>query len=221
MGEGVTVTVGIAAHESLIRTGLCGILADAVGIIVVGEASDGAGAVDLATSRGPQVLLMDVASPGMDGLAAARAVRRHAPGTQVLLLTGSADSELLFPALQAGTSGFLLRNSEPGYVVNAVRAVAAGDAILPPPAIRHLVDRCIGEGVERRDRARRRISVLTSREQEVLVYLAKGMANAAIARTMCLSEGAVKAHVSRLLAKLRCDNRVQAALLARDAGLPG
>ncbi len=221
MGEGATVTVGIAAYESPIRTALYGILEGAAGIMVVGEASDGTSAVELATLRGPQVLLVDVASPGLDGLAAARSIRRHAPGTQVLLLAGSADNELLFPALQAGTAGFLLRNSEPGDVVNAVRAVAAGDAILPPPAIRHLVDRCIGDGAERRDKARRRISILTSREQEVLVHLGKGMANASIARTMCLSEGAVKAHVSRLLAKLRCENRVQAALLARDAGLPG
>jgi DNA-binding NarL/FixJ family response regulator len=216
-----TITVGIAASEVLIRTALSGILEGAGDIIVAGQARDGAAAVELARCSRPQVLLMDATSPGLDGLATARLVRRQAPSTQVLLLAGSANGELLFPALQAGASGFLLRNSEPNDVVNAVRAVAAGDAVLPPPAIRRLVDRCVGDGAERRDKARRRIGALTNREQDVLVHLAKGMSNAAIARTMCLSEGAVKAHVSRLLAKLRCDNRVQAALIAWDAGMPG
>jgi DNA-binding NarL/FixJ family response regulator len=216
-----TITVGIAASEILIRTALFGILEDADDIIVAGEARDGASAVELAKCSRPQVLVMDAASPGMDGLATARLIRRQVPSTQVLLLAGSASGELLFPALQAGASGFMLRNSDPVDLVNAVRAVAVGDAILPPPAIRRLVDRCIGDGAERREKARRRISVLTAREQDVLVHLAKGMSNAAIARTMCLSEGAVKAHVSRLLSKLRCDNRVQAALIARDAGMPG
>jgi DNA-binding NarL/FixJ family response regulator len=216
-----TITVGIAAHEVLIRTALSGILAEAEDIIVTGEVRDGAAAAELARRRRPQVLLIDAASPGMDGVAAARLVRRQASHTQVLLLADSADGELLFPALQAGAAGFLPRNSEPGVLLNAVRAVADGDAILPPPAIRRLVDRCVGDGAERRESARGRISVLTIREQEVLVHLAKGMSNATIARTMYLSEGAVKAHVSRLLTKLRCNNRVQAALIARDAGLPG
>jgi DNA-binding NarL/FixJ family response regulator len=215
------ITVGIAASEVLIRTALFGILEGAADIIVTGEARDAAAAVELARRVRPQVLLMDAGSPGMDGLAAARLVRRQAPATQVLLLSSSATGELLFPALQAGASGFLLRNSEPGDLVNAVRAVAAGDAILPPPAIRRLVDRCVGDGADRGDRARRRIGALTGREKDVLLHLAKGMSNAAIARTMCLSEGAVKAHVSRLLAKLRCDNRVQAALIAWEAGMPG
>jgi DNA-binding NarL/FixJ family response regulator len=167
------------------------------------------------------VLLIDAASSGIDGVAATRLVRRQSSHTQVLLLADSADDELLFPALHAGVAGVLPRNSEPSVLVNAVRAVADGDAILPPPAIRRLVDRCVGVGAERSELARRRISVLTSREQEVLVHLAKGMSNAMIARTMYLSEGAVKAHVSRLLSKLGCNNRVEAALIARDAGLPG
>ena len=218
-----TITVGIAAYEVLIRTALSGILAEAGDIVITGEASDGAAAAELARRRRPQVLLIDAASPGMDGVAVARLVRRQASHTQVLLLADSADGELLFPALHAGAAGFLPRNSEPGVLVNAVRAVADGDAILQPPAIRRLVDRCVGVGVgdERGESARRRISVLTIREQEVLVHLAEGMSNATIARTMYLSEGAVKAHVSRLLSKLRCSNRVQAALIARDAGLPG
>ncbi|WP_197288976.1 response regulator transcription factor [Nocardia sp. NRRL S-836] len=215
-----TITVGIADDEVLIRTGVRGVLERTGTITVAGEACDASGALELARRHRPQVLLMDAAMPGMEGLAAVRMVRRHVPGTQVIMLCTPHTEELLFPALRAGAAGFLFKNGEPDALVNAVRAVAAGEAVLSPSATRALVDHFTGADSERRDAARNRISLLTRREQEVLVYLAQGMANARIARLMYLSEGAIKAHVSRLLTKLRCDNRVQAALIARDAALP-
>ncbi|WP_083268049.1 response regulator [Lentzea guizhouensis] len=215
-----TITVGIADDEVLVRTGVRGVLERAGGIAVIGEAGDGTAAVELARRQRPQVLLMDAAMPGMEGLTAVRMVRRHVPGTQVIMLCTPHTEEMLFPALRAGAAGFLFKNGEPDALVNAVRVVAAGEAVLSPSATRALVDHFTGADSERRDAARNRISLLTRREQEVLVYLAQGMANARIARLMYLSEGAIKAHVSRLLTKLRCDNRVQAALIARDAALP-
>ncbi|MGZ3142625.1 response regulator [Lentzea chajnantorensis] len=215
-----TTTVGIADDEVLIRTGVRGVLERSGTIAVVGEASDGTGALELARRHRPQVLLLDAALPGMEGLTAVRMIRRHAPGTQVVMLCTPPTEELLFPALRAGAAGFLPRNGDPDTLVTAVRAVAAGEAVLSPSATRALVDHFTGADSDRRDAARSRIGLLTRREQEVLVYLAQGMANARIARLMYLSEGAIKAHVSRLLTKLRCDNRVQAALIARDAALP-
>jgi DNA-binding NarL/FixJ family response regulator len=215
-----TITVGIADDEALIRTGVRGVLERTGTIAVLGEACDGNGALELARRHRPQVLLMDAAMPGMEGLGAVRMVRRHAPGTQVIVLCTPHAEEMLFPALRAGAAGFLFKNGEPHALVNAIRVVAAGEAVLSPSATRALVDHFTGADSERRDAARNRISLLTRREQEVLVYLAQGMANARIARLMYLSEGAIKAHVSRLLTKLRCDNRVQAALIARDAALP-
>jgi DNA-binding NarL/FixJ family response regulator len=215
-----TITVGIADDEVLIRTGVRGVLERSGNVVVVGEAGDGGGALELARRQRPQVLLMDASMPGMEGLAAVRMVRRHVPGTQVIMLCTRQTEEMLFPALRAGAAGFLFKSGEPDALVNAVRAVAAGEAILSPSATRALIDHFTGADSERRDAARSRIGLLTRREQEVLVYLAQGMANARIARLMYLSEGAIKAHVSRLLTKLRCDNRVQAALIARDAALP-
>lgn len=137
------------------------------------------------------------------------------------MLATPAAGELVLPALRAGAAGFLLKDREPDELVNAVRAVAAGDAILCPPITRWLVDNVIGGAAERADRARRQVGVLTEREREVLVHVAKGMGNAKIARAMFLSEGAIKAYMSRLFTKLRCENRVQAALIAHHAGVVG
>jgi DNA-binding NarL/FixJ family response regulator len=213
------ITVGIVDDEVLIRTGIRGVLEQAEGIVVVGEANDGPGAVELARAHRPHVLLIDTAMPGMAETATVRLVRRHVPATQVVMLATPTDSELLLPVLRAGAAGFLRKDGEPGDLVKAVRVVAAGEAILCPATTRSLVDHVAGGLGERRDQASIRVGGLTQREREVLIHVAKGMGNARIARILCLSEGSIKAYVSRLFTKLRCDNRVQAALMAYDAGL--
>jgi len=213
------ITVGIVDDEILIRAGIRSVLEDAEEIVVVGEAGDGPGAVEVARAHRPHVLLVDTTMPGMDGPTAIRMVRRQVPGTQVVMLATGTDGELLLPALQAGATGFLRKDGEPSDLIRAVRVVAAGDVILCPAATRRLVDHVTGVRAERWESARKRVGVLTQRERDVLVHLAKGLGNARIARALCLSEGSIKAYVSRLLVKLGCDNRVQAALIAYDAAL--
>jgi DNA-binding NarL/FixJ family response regulator len=213
------ITVGIVDDEVLVRTGIRGVLERAGEIMVVGEACDGSGAVELAMAHRPRVLLIDTAMAGMNEPAIVQAVRRQAPATQVVLLADPANSGLLLPVLRAGAVGFILKDSEPGELVNAVRVVAGGGTFLCPAATRTLVGHVIGGHTERREEARRRVDVLTPREREVLTYVGKGIGNARIARLMSLSEGSVKAYMSRLLTKLRCDNRVQAALIAYEANL--
>jgi DNA-binding NarL/FixJ family response regulator len=213
------IAVGIVDDEVLIRTGVREVLDHVGEIEVVGEACDGPGAVWLATAHRPQVLLIDTAMPGMPGPRTVAMIRRRVPTTQIVVLAAADDGQLLLPMLQAGTAGFLFKDGDPGALVRAVRVVAAGGTFLSPPAARLLVDHLVGSQDDRRDEARQRIALLKTREREVLRYVGQGWGNARIARVMYLSEGAIKAHVSRVLAKLRCDNRVQAALIARDAAL--
>lgn len=219
-----TITVGIVDDEVLIRTGVRDVLNRAstmspVKIAVVGEAANGAGAVELVSRRRPQVLLVDATLPDLDVVTVTRQVLRFAPESRIVVLAVRGSEKLLFPALRAGAVGFLPKNSEPGELVKAVRTVALGGAVLSPVAARHLVSYIASVDTDRLDTARDLVNSLTDREQEVLVYVAKGMANATIARRMYLSVGAIKAHVSRLLTKLDCENRVQAALLAVQAGM--
>jgi DNA-binding NarL/FixJ family response regulator len=219
LGEYNRITVGIVDDEILVRKGIRGILDATEEIEVVGEAFDGSEAVELARAHRPQVLLMDTAMPGMDLPATVRLIRRQVPATQVVALAASADGQLLLPALQAGVAGFLCKDGEPDELIKAVRVVACGGAILCPTATRSLVEFVCGGPAERRCLASKRVRSLTQREREVLIHVAKGMDNARIARVLCLSEGSIKAYVSRLLTKLGCTNRVQAALIAYDAAL--
>jgi DNA-binding NarL/FixJ family response regulator len=213
------ITVGIADNEVLIRTGVRRVLDRGSEIVVVGEAGDGPSAMELARAHRPQVLLVDTRMPGMNGTATIRLIRRQVPLTGVVLLAAASGGELLVPALRAGASGFLFKDGAPDQLVTAVRVVAAGGTFLCPTATRNLVDHVLGYRADRYEQARRRVSVLATREREVLKFVAQGMGNAKIARVMSLSEGSIKAYVSRLLVKLRCDNRVQAALIAHDAAL--
>jgi DNA-binding NarL/FixJ family response regulator len=213
------ITVVVADDEPLIRTGIRSVLERTPGLEVVAEAADGHRAVDLVRGHRADVLIVDVAMPAVGGLAVTELVRRQVPDTEVIVMVTDAVDELIFGALRAGASGFLLKQCAPGELVNAVLAVAAGHAALAPRATRRLVDQFLGVDIECVHRARRMIDALTSREREVLAEVAKGMGNAEIARTLYLSEGAVKAHVSRLLAKLNCTNRVQAATLSHHASL--
>jgi len=213
------ITVGVVDSEALVRGGIRRVLEQAPDVRVVAEAASGSGAVELVRKHHPRVLLMDVRMPGLDGFAATEQVRGLSPGTAVVLLTSVADDGHIRRALRAGATGFLLKDGSPRELVAAVRAVAAGEAMLSPAITRRVLDRIVDIDPEPVERARSLVGHLTGREREVLGLLAQGMGNLQIARKLYLSEGAVKAHVSRLLTKLSCDNRVQAAILAHNARL--
>jgi DNA-binding NarL/FixJ family response regulator len=214
-----TIAVGVVDSEALVRGGIRRVLEQAPDVRVVAEAASGPGAVELVRKHHPRVLLMDVRMPGLDGLAATEQVRGLSPGTAVVLLTSSADDSHVRRALRAGATGFLLKDGSPRELITAVRAVAAGEAMLSPAITRRVLERIVDIDPEPVERARSLVGHLTGREREVLGLLAQGMGNLQIARKLYLSEGAVKAHVSRLLTKLSCDNRVQAAILAHNARL--
>ncbi|MFD8146919.1 response regulator [Streptomyces sp. NPDC059708] len=214
------IRVVIADDEPLIRAGIRMILTSAPDIEVVAEGADGREAVELARSHAPDVVLLDIQMPVMDGLTALGELGRAVPGTRVLILTTFGERENVLRALSQGGAGFLLKDSAPGELIGAVRAAAAGDAYLSPAATRHVVDQlATGPAAGRGAEARRRLEGLSERERGVLALLGEGLSNADAGRRLHMSEATVKTYVSRILAKLGCENRVQAALLARDAGL--
>lgn len=214
------IRVLIADDEPLIRAGIRMILTSADDIEVVAEAADGRAAVELARSHRVDVALLDIRMPVMDGLAALAELGRAVPGVRALVLTTFGERENVLRALRQGGAGFLLKDSAPGELIGAVRAAAAGDAYLSPAATRHVADSlAAGPAAARGEEARRRVEVLSEREREVLALLGEGLSNADAGRRLHMSEATVKTYVSRILAKLECENRVQAALLARDAGL--
>ncbi|MET9597699.1 MULTISPECIES: response regulator [unclassified Streptomyces] len=214
------IRVVIADDEPLIRAGIRMILTSAPDIEVVAEAANGREAVDLARSHAPDVMLLDIQMPVMDGLTALGELRRSAVEVRALILTTFGEKENVLRALGEGGAGFLLKDSAPGELIGAVRAAAAGDAYLSPGATRHVVDQLAsGKAAVRGEVARRRVAELSERERGVLALLGEGLSNADAGRRLHMSEATVKTYVSRILAKLDCENRVQAALLARDAGL--
>ncbi|MBQ0983185.1 response regulator transcription factor [Streptomyces sp. F63] len=217
------IKVLVVDDEPLIRAGIRMILTSDPGIDVVAEAGNGREAVGLARAHGVDVVLLDLQMPVMDGLSALPELRRAAPAARVLVLTTFGERENVLRALGTGGAGFLLKDSAPGELIRAVRAAAAGDAYLSPAATRHVVDSLASAGADRAsaraEEARRRLETLTEREREVLALLGEGLSNADAGARIHMSEATVKTYVSRILAKLGCENRVQAALLARDAGL--
>ncbi|MER8092943.1 response regulator transcription factor [Streptomyces goshikiensis] len=214
------VRVVIADDEPLIRAGIRMILTSAPDIEVVAEAANGREAVELARAHAPDVMLLDIQMPVMDGLTALGELGRAAPEVRALILTTFGEKENVLRALGQGGAGFLLKDSAPGELIGAVRAAAAGDAYLSPAATRHVVDQLAsGQPAGRGEAARRRVAELSERERGVLALLGEGLSNADAGRRLHMSEATVKTYVSRILAKLGCENRVQAALLARDAGL--
>lgn len=214
------IKVLVTDDEPLIRAGIRMILTSADDIDVVGEAANGREAVDAAQSGRVDVILLDLQMPVMDGLTALGELRRTAPDTKVLVLTTFGEQHNVLRALSEGSAGFLLKDSAPGELIGAVRAAVAGDAYLSPAATRHVVNSLAsGHHASRADQARRQLASLTPREQEVLALLGEGLSNADAGQRLHMSEATVKTYVSRILAKLGCENRVQAALLARDAGL--
>ncbi|MFG3688200.1 response regulator [Micromonospora sp. NPDC047740] len=207
----------IADDEQLVRAGLRLILDAAPDIAVVGEAADGDEALVAAIRLRPDVVLLDVRMPGTDGLAAAP--RIVAKGPKVVMLTTFDLDEYVHEALRAGAVGFLLKDTPPGELAAAVRTVAAGNAMLAPAVTRRLINSFAERGPGRREAARQRLARLTDREAAVVREVARGDANADVARRLGMSEGTVKAYVSRALAKLGASNRVQLAILVHDADL--
>ena len=214
------VRVLLVDDDALVRAGLRMILSSADDLAVVGEAGDGADAVAAVRAHRPDIVLMDVRMPLMDGLAATAAVVALPEPPRVVILTTFGLDEYVFRALEAGASGFLLKDTPPRELVSAVRVIAAGEAMLSPAITRTLIAHFAASGVDsRRREALNRLRGLTDREREVLVHVAQGCSNAEIGRELFMSESTVKTHVSRVLAKLGSANRVQAAILAHDAGL--
>jgi len=210
----------IVDDEALVRAGLRMILESDGELEVVAEADDGADAAAMVTKHRPDVVLMDIRMPRLDGLAATRAVQALPDPPKVVVLTTFDLDDYVFRALQAGASGFLLKDTPPRELVQAIKVVAAGDAMLSPAVTRRLIGHYAKDSrADRRRVGQERISKLTEREREVLVELGSGLPNADIGKKLFMSEATVKAHVSRLLVKLAATNRVQAAIIAYEAGL--
>lgn len=215
------ISVLIVDDQAMIRAGFTAILAAQTDITVVGDASDGREAIAAVDAHQPDVVVMDIRMPGMDGLQATKVLRDPARGghrPQVLVLTTFDADEYVHDALSAGASGFLLKDATPDDLVHAVRVIAAGDALLSPSITKRLLDR-FADRRPASDRHAQRLIDLTEREHEILVLVGRGLSNAEIAATLVIAEQTVKTHVSRIFTKLGLRDRVQAVILAYDAGL--
>jgi DNA-binding NarL/FixJ family response regulator len=213
------ISVLLVDDEALVRAGLRMILETAADLTVVGDAGDGHAAVDAVTRLRPDVVLMDLRMPHLDGIAATTAVRALAdPPAVVVLTTFNTDDDVLL-ALAAGATGFLLKDTPPAELLHAVRLAAAGDSMLSPAVTRQVITRLTAEDRGRRRDALARLDRLTERERQVLVEIGLGHPNADIAAHLYMSEATVKSHVTHLFEKLGSTNRVQLALAAYRAGL--
>ena len=214
----VKVRVLLVDDDALVRAGLRMILSSSEEMEVVGEAADGADAVAAVRAHRPDVVLMDIRMPGVDGIAATSALRRLATPPHVIVLTTFQVDDHVMSALRAGADGFLLKDTAPADIIHAVRLVAAGEAMLSPSVTRTLLAHLGNDELaDRRRVAAQRLTSLTDREREVATEVASGASNAEIAASLFMSEATVKAHVSRLLTKLDATNRVQVAILVHDA----
>jgi DNA-binding NarL/FixJ family response regulator len=217
------ITILLVDDEPLLRLGFRLVLESQPDLTVIGEAADGAAAVARTTELDPDVVLMDVRMPGVDGITATREIVRDCPRSRVLILTTFDVDEYAFPGLKAGASGFLLKNVPPDDLLTAIRAVARGDAVVAPTVTRRLLDtvadRLPDPAPDGGPPTTRGLDRLTDRELEVLEKVAAGLSNAEIARDLVLSEATVKTHVGRILTKLALRDRVQAVVLAYETGL--
>lgn len=214
------IRVVVADDQALVRSGFSLILGAEPDIEVVAEAADGTAALAAARRHTPDVVLMDIRMPGMDGIEATRHIT-SSPGTagvKVLVLTTFAADEYVVAALRAGASGFVLKDTEPAALVRAVQVVAAGDALLAPEVTRRMLDRFAQAGEPRETL---KLPPLTQREHEVLLAVALGLSNVEIANRLVVSYSTVKTHVSHLLTKLDARDRAQLVMLAHRAGLGG
>ncbi|WP_328536590.1 response regulator transcription factor [Streptomyces sp. NBC_00344] len=213
------VRVLLADDETMIRAGIRAILGADPSFEVVAEAGDGREAVELTLKHRPDVALLDIRMPRLDGLQAAEELRRTSPGTSLVMLTTFSEDEYIVRALGSGASGFLLKSGDPRELVAGIQAVAGGAAFLSPQVARRVIAH-LGTGrLSRAAGARTRLEPLTGREREVVALLGAGLSNAEIAARLHVVEGTVKAHVSAVLSRLELRNRVQLAILAYEAGL--
>ncbi len=212
------VKVLLVDDDALVRAGLRLILSAAEDIEVVGEADDGSDAVAAVRRHGPDIVLMDIRMPRMDGIAATAALRRLDRPPEVIVLTTFQADDQVVAALRAGASGFLVKDTPPSDIIEAVRLVAGGDAIVSPSVTRNLLSHFgKSDASDRAQLATQRLNAVSDREREVAVAVGEGASNAEIATQLFMSESTVKAHVSRLLVKLDVTNRVQIAILVHDA----
>lgn len=219
---GRPVTVVLADDQALMRMGFRMVLDAEGGIEVVGEASDGASALAQARALKPDVILMDVRMPGVNGIDATAQITRQCPGTKILILTTFDLDEYAFAGLKAGASGFLLKDTRPAELADAIRTVASGEAVVSPRVTRRMLEMFashLPEDVADEAKEDPRIASLTPREREILVLMAQGMSNAEIADHLVVSATTVKTHVGNVLAKLDVRDRVQAVVVAYETGL--
>ncbi|MCU1472671.1 response regulator transcription factor [Amnibacterium sp.] len=212
------IRVLVADDQAMVRAGFAALLAAQPDLEVVGEAENGAEAVRLAAAEQPDVVLMDVRMPVLDGIAATRQVLAENPGTRVVVLTTFDVDDYVLDAIRAGASGFLLKDAPPDDLVAAVRIVARGDALLAPSVTRRLIER-LAVGPAQQPGSSSALPELTQREREVLVEVARGRSNQEIAAALVIAEQTVKTHVSRVLGKLGLRDRAQAVVAAYESGL--
>jgi DNA-binding NarL/FixJ family response regulator len=204
--------------DNLMRAGLTAVLSSDESIDVVGEAPDGRAAVDRAIELRPDVVLMDVRMPGLDGIAATRELLAISPDVRVVVLTTFEQDDYIFGALSAGASGFLLKRTRPEELIAAIHTVAAGDSLLSPSVTRTVIQRVAGQPAPDAA-AEARLDELTARERDVLELIARGLSNGEIAATLVIEESTVKTHVRHILRKLRLRDRVQAVIFGYESGL--
>ena len=218
--DGEVIRVLIVDDDALMRAGLRGVLSSDAAIAVVAEAGDGRDAVHRARMHVPDVVLMDVRMPDLDGIAATEQILAEVPGASVVILTTFEQDDYIFGALRAGASGFLLKRTRPEELIAAIHTIAAGDSLLSPSVTSRVIERMARQPAPDASRDAR-LDDLTPRELEVLALVARGRSNAEIAAALVIEESTVKTHVKRILMKLGVRDRVQAVIFAYEAGLNG
>jgi DNA-binding NarL/FixJ family response regulator len=213
------IRVVVADDQALVRSGFAVLLRSASDIEVVGEAANGREAVDLVELERPDIVLMDIRMPEMDGLEATREIVADRPETRVLILTTFDVDEYVYGALRAGASGFLLKDTRPEDLLAAVRIVADGEALLAPKVTRRLIEQFVQQPEAAASAPNPALSTLTDREAEVLAAVARGLSNAEVAEELFMSHATAKTHVSRLLTKLDARDRAQLVVIAYEAGV--
>jgi len=210
----------VADDDDLMRAGLKAVLSSDPSIELVGEAADGRSAIEQVRALAPDVVLMDVRMPDLDGIAATRELTATSTSAKVLMLTTFEEDEYIFGGLAAGAAGFLLKRTSPEELIAAIHTVAAGDSLLSPSVTKRVITE-MAQVPRRDDRARERLDALTPREQEVLVLIGRGLSNGEIASELVVEESTVKTHVKRILQKLQLRDRVHAVIVAYESGLVG